>query len=277
MDKRLNNETVLKNADGVPYITYDALNGYSELVAGFSTRLGGVSGGFFSCMNLGFERGDERENVLKNFYLLGDSAGFDPSHAVLPNQWHTNNVRVVTKELRGEGITAPKTRLEIDAQITDVPETVLIAYGADCTPIYLFDPVKKAIGLAHSGWKGTLNNILGVTVDRMKEQYQTSADDLICVIGPSICMDCYEIGEEVAAEFIGRHGLSEEMIIKGQAEGKYYLSLWEVNRRNALSCGIRAENIHVSGYCTKCHSDILFSHRAHGSDRGSCAAFMMIK
>lgn len=277
LNKQLNSETWLCNTDTVPYLSYSSFINDERVLAGFSTRLGGVSKGYFSSMNLGFERGDEKESVMENFKLISASAGFDMKKTVLTNQWHTVNVRYVDETLCGEGIFSPRTEESIDGQITDKKGITLFAYGADCPPVYLFDEKNVCIGLSHSGWKGTLNSITYHTIEKMKERFGTEPQHIRALVGPGICSSCYEIGEDVAEQFRNGFRDYEDVLMPSDKPGKYYLDLIAANRINLLNANVLEENIAVSGYCTKCHPDMLFSHRAHGSDRGSCAAFMMIR
>ncbi len=288
MTEILNKNTILvKNK--TPFIKFKPFETTPFCVAGFSTRIGGVSTGCYESMNLSFGRGDDRENVMENFKLMGASAGFEVESVCLPNQCHSNSVRIVTANNKGSGILTPKITEEADAQITDVPGVTLICYGADCVPIYLCDTLHRAIGLVHAGWKGTLNNIVGSTLSRMNHLYNTFPRDIIAVIGPSICFDCYEVGSDVAEPFLMIYSdklksiesvipsFNIGQIIKPLSEDKYLLNLWNANMINLIQAGVPRVSISISGYCTKCHSNMLFSHRAHGNERGSNAAFMYIK
>lgn len=281
MDKRLNSVSVLKNKDKVPYISFDLLENIPGILHGFSTKEGGVSTGCYTSMNLSFDRGDDRQNVLENFERIAGAIGFTTENIVLPNQWHSNNIRIVNKDNIGEGITGSVSEDDIDGQITNVPGAVLVSYGADCPSLFLVDEADRAIGMIHSGWKGTANDIGGDAVRMMREQYGTDPEKLKCVIGPSIGPCCYEVGEDVAERFMDRYKIiagSDTRIIRlGNHEGKYMLDLWEANRQNLLDAGVKEQNIVVSGLCTKCNPELFYSHRRDGADRGTMAGFMMIK
>ena len=261
------------NAEATPYISYDILDNEEFCTAGMSTRLGGVSKGCFESMNLGFTRGDKKEDVYQNFVLLGKSAGFTPEDVCLPNQCHLSNVRVVTEKDRGSGILTSKIEEPYDAQITNVPGIVLITYGADCDPLYFSDSEHKCVGLAHAGWRGTRLNIAEATLKAMKEQYGTEPSKVKAVIGPSICQNCYEVSADVANEFKGY----SSKVFRQISEEKFLLNLWQANKENLLSAGVPEENIVVSGLCTKCYHELLFSHRYHHDQRGANAAFIFVK
>ena len=132
------------------YSVADSLAGASH---GFTTRLGGVSTGHLASLNLGHHRGDDPVSVYENYRLLGQALGFTPEDTVFPVQRHTDIIRVVTRENRGEGLFR-ETPTVCDGQITDAPGVALVAFGADCTPILLFDPVRRAVGAVHAGWRG---------------------------------------------------------------------------------------------------------------------------
>lgn len=133
----------------------------------FSTRLGGVSEGIYSSMNLSFTRGDKEEAVKENYKRMADAAGFDMNDIVTSDQTHTANVRLVTEKDRGNGITRPRPYTDVDGMITNVPGLVLATFYADCVPLYFIDPVHRAIGLSPSGWRGTVAKIGAVTVRRI--------------------------------------------------------------------------------------------------------------
>ena len=137
---------------GVTFLTYPAFDDMPEIVHGFSTRLGGVSQGMYSSMNLSFTRGDKEEAVRENYRRIAAAVGFSPEDIVTSDQTHTANVRVITEEDRGNGITKPRPYQDVDGMITNVPGLVLATFYADCVPLYFVDPVHKAIGLSHSGW-----------------------------------------------------------------------------------------------------------------------------
>lgn len=276
LNKKNRTTTSIKFGNGIPYISFNALEQTGMVVNAFSTRQGGVSVGCLESMNLGFNRGDLDENVLKNHKIFAEAVGFPYENIVTTNQTHTTNVRVVTKEDCGKGITKDRDYSDVDGLITNVPGIVLATYYADCVPLYIFDPVNKAIGLSHSGWKGTVNRIGENTLKLMNENYGTNPKDIICCIGPSICQDCYEISEDVANEFINEFGKNNK-ILYNKGNGKYQLNLWESVKQVFLDAGVEYDNIYTTDICTCCNKDELFSHRGHHGKRGNLAAFLMLK
>ena len=245
---------------------------------GFSTRLGGVSEGFLSSMNLSFTRGDDPEKVRENFRRMGTAIGFETKDLVLSDQTHTANVRRVTEADRGKGFDKEKDYTDTDGLITNVPGLMLVTIYADCVPLYFVDPVKKAIGLSHSGWRGTVGKIGKVTIELMQKTYGSDPEDIIAAIGPSICRDCYEVSGDVIQQF--RESFDEaywpELFYKKE-NGKYQLDLWRANERIFTEAGIREDHIAVTNVCTHCNPDILFSHRTTGDKRGNVSAFLALK
>ena len=276
LNKKNRTTTSIKFGNGIPYISFNALEQTGMVVNAFSTRQGGVSVGCLESMNLGFNRGDLDENVLKNHKIFAKAVGFPHENIVTTNQTHTTNVRVVTKEECGKGIAKDRDYSDVDGLITNIPGIVLATYYADCVPLYILDPINKAIGLSHSGWKGTVKRIGDNTLKLMNENYGTNPKDVICCIGPSICQDCYEISEDVANEFINEFGKNNK-ILYNKGNGKYQLNLWESVKQVFLDAGVEYDNIYTTDICTCCNKDELFSHRGHHGKRGNLAAFLMLK
>ena len=190
----------------------------------------------------------------------------------------TTNVRQVGKEDCGCGVLTPRTFHDIDGLITNEPGVTLATFYADCVPLYFYDPTHKAIGLSHSGWRGTVGNIAKATVEAMQKAYHTDPADLIAAIGPSICQDCYEVSEDVIKEF--RQAYPETLhkkLFYRKPNGKYQLNLWEACHQNFLTSGIREENILIPNLCTCCNPDFLYSHRASHGKRGNLAAFLGLR
>ena len=276
LNKENRNSTRINFKDDVPYISYRALADIKWLKNGFSTRLGGVSEGILSTMNLGFGRNDLPENVVKNHEIIANAIGFNPENIVASKQTHTTNVKIVSKKDCGKGIYRERDYDDVDGMITNEKGIVLATYFADCVPLYMVDTKNKAIGLSHSGWRGTVGKIGKVTLDLMKETYGTNPKDVIACIGPSICRDCYEVSEDVATEFETAFKGREKDILINKGNGKYQLDLWECNYIIFKECGVYEENIHMPDICT-CHNmEMMFSHRATQGRRGNLAAFLSI-
>lgn len=269
--------TIKYGKNGVPYISFDILEKTGLVFDGFSTRVGGVSEGYLSSLNLGFGRGEPDDHVIKNHKIISEAIGFDYRDIVTTNQTHTTNVRIVTEKDKGKGIIIPRDYSDVDGLITNVRNVPLITYYADCVPLYFLDPRKKVIGLSHSGWRGTVNKMGLVTVNLMREKFGSKSEDIIACIGPSICQDCYEVSEDVAEEFSSSFRGREEELMVNKGNGKYQLSLWKANQLVFQEAGICGANIAVTDICTCCNKEILFSHRGLKGKRGNLAAFLMLK
>ena len=228
-------------------------------------------------MNLGLGRDDFKENVIRNHEIIAAAVGFCPENIVTGKQTHTTNIRVVTRKDVGKGLYRDRDYDNIDGLITNEREVVLTTYFADCVPLYIVDTKNKAIGLSHSGWRGTVGKMGKVTIEKMMEEYGTNPADVVACIGPSICKNCYEISEDVAAAFMKEFQGREDEILVNKGNGKYLLDLWKCNAIIFRECGVSEENIHLPDICTCCNPDILFSHRASHGKRGNLAAFLEIK
>lgn len=264
--------------DGVMYLTYPLIEKTDLVKHGFSTRIGGVSKEHLGTMNLSFTRGDEEEAVRENYRRMAKVLDVSYDSFVFSQQTHTTNVRKVTETDKGKGLITPLDYQDVDGLITDIPGLCLSTFYADCVPLFFLDPVQKAIGLSHSGWRGTVGKIGQVTLQRMAEEYGTNPADVIAAIGPSICQECYEVSEDVIEQFQSAFANKywNELYYKKE-NGKYQLNLWKANEIVMLEAGIPRENIAVTNVCTCCNSDVLFSHRASQGKRGNLAAFLSLK
>ena len=268
----------IKENKGVTWLTYPAFEQFTDIVHGFSTRLGGVSEGIYASMNLSFTRGDEDAAVHENYRRFAAALGFSEKDIVTSDQTHTANVRIITEEDRGNGITKPRPYTDVDGMITNVRGLVLATFYADCVPLYFVDPVHHAIGLSHSGWRGTVAKIGAVTIRKMQETYGTDPADVYAAIGPSICQECYEVSEDVILEFQKSFAPEHwEKLFYKKENGKYQLNLWEANKIIFTEAGITEKHISMPGICTCCNPDFLFSHRASHGKRGNLGAFLGLK
>ncbi len=262
-------------AGDLEYLTFPSLTKTGLVGHLFTTRTGGVSTGDCATMNLSFSRGDEREHVLENYRRICKVLGVEMDSVVASVQTHTTNIRHVTAQDKGKGVITPQDYEDIDGLITNEPGIVLACFFADCVPLYFVDPVKRAIGLAHSGWRGTVNRMGACMVRGMQETFGSRPEDLIAAIGPSICRDCYEVSADVAEEFQAAF-TDAEVVTAGKAEGKYQLDLWRANCLVLEEAGIPSSQISVTDVCT-CHNPkYLFSHRASKGKRGNLAAFLYL-
>lgn len=291
----------LLEQDGIPYLQFESLVKTGVVRHLFTTRGGGVSEGVYASMNLGFTRGDDPKCVEENFRRIACLLGCRREDMVASDQTHTANVRLVTGDDRGHGITREKTFFDTDGLITNEPGIVLATFYADCVPLFFVDPVHLAVGLSHSGWRGTVQGIGEVTVRKMQECFGSKPEEIIAAVGPSICADCYEVSGDVAEHFLGdfwekyhngrfcrittdpaqtggallrRKGKEDHVLRDDSEEPKYQLNLWVANQCVLEKAGILPEHIEVTSLCTCCNSGELFSHRASHGQRGNLGAFL---
>jgi YfiH family protein len=269
------NDNYILHIDGErQYLTFPKLDSYKELRHAFTTRHGGVSSGCVSTWNFGERKLDSEENILRNFEILADVMGTTADKMVLTYQTHTVNIRKVTKEDAGRGVTRDWGYRDVDGLVTDEKDLTIITTHADCNAVFFYDPVKKVIGLAHSGWRGTFGGISREMVDIMKREYGTEPKDLVCGIGPSLCKDCFEVDEDVAEAFRDADPDYEAFIER--RDPKYHIDLKAIIRHDLVKKGVKDENVLDMGLCTKCNKDDFFSHRGHKGKRGLMVAAMRL-
>ena len=252
------------------YSVADTLDGSVHC---FSTRHGGVSEGHCATLNLGVHRGDVYENVVKNYEILGSAVGFSPEQTVFTKQLHTDIIRVVDESFRGEGLYRDVSDV-CDGQITNRPGVALVAFAADCTPVLLYDPVRKAIGAVHAGWRGTAAGIAAKAVEAMAREYGCRPENIRAAIGPSIGPCCFETDWDVPQAMLDSLGEAARPAISQKGE-KYFVDNKLCNTLWLQKAGVT--HIDVSPECTKCRPDRFWSHRVSGGVRGSLAGIIMLK
>ena len=266
----------INRAGDVEYLTFPLLAQTGIVRHLFTTRVGGVSEGIYSTMNLSYTRGDRKEAVDENFRRIAGVLGCGLQDIVCADQTHTVNLRVVSGRDGGKGILRLRDYADVDGLLTDEPGVVLATFYADCVPLYFVDTRRRAVALAHSGWRGTAARMGRCVVQRMREEYGTDPADIVAAIGPSICRDCYEVSGDVAdvfaEEFCGR-GQADE-ILSARGGGKYQLDLWRANEIVLTEAGIPEGQIQTTDLCTCHNSGYLFSHRASHGRRGNLGAFL---
>jgi polyphenol oxidase len=266
---------------GVRILQVPAFAKIPWLIHGFSTRPGGVSdrdGG--KVLNLGFADWDSKENVLENRRRFQSALGAESLQLVALKQIHSDVVHLFE--------AAPAEACRGDASATNRPGLLLGVQTADCVPILLVDPKKRAVAAIHAGWRGTLQRIVSKAIGKMHMQFATKPADLLAAVGPSIGGCCYEVGTEVAVEFQSQFPYASEwfdelrtgdepnplqwlnMMPPGHQPPpkNVRLDLRKANRAQLLDAGLRAQNIFVSDLCTACRRDLLFSYRKEGARSG---------
>jgi len=251
------------------------------LVHGFSTKLGGVSpleGG--RVLNLGFTEWDTKENVLENRSRFQSALGTADLKLISLKQIHSDVVHLFN--------SAPSETCQGDALATNRPGLLLGVQTADCVPILLVDPKKRAVVAIHAGWRGTLARIVVKAIGKMQMQYKSNPADLLAAIGPSIGGCCYEVGTEVATQFLSQFAEAPQWFDEFRTGDEpnpiqwlnrmppghqpppknVLLDLRKANRAQLLGAGLRSSNIFVSDLCTACRRDLLFSYRKEGPQSG---------
>jgi YfiH family protein len=247
------------------YYQFSSFLEHGNLMHGVFTRLGGHSQPPWASLNTGHTVGDDLDAVEANHDLIFEALGVHRENIVSPHQVHSTAVRVVGERERGQVL--PQT----DALVTDAPGVVLMLRFADCVPILLYDPIRRVVGLAHAGWRGTVNGMAGAVVRAMVDELGCDAHDIQAGIGPSIGPCCYEVGDEVAEAASSAFSDLKD-VLTSLPNGRWHLDLWAGNRRQLIGVGV--QSIETAGICTACRTDEWFSHRAEQGRTGRLGALI---
>ena len=257
--------------NSITYLRSQALEGVAH---GFSTRLGGVSPAPWDSLNLGVGRGDTMENVQENYRRFCAVLGMDDRRAVLSKQIHEDVVRHVTEADAGKGLYRDRDYSSVDGMVTDVPHLPLVVFSADCNVILLYDPVGRAIGACHAGWRGTALGIAKKTAQEMVRLFGCEARNIRAAIGPAIGQCCFETDEDVPAALREALGAEVEPYITWNGT-KYHIDLKAVNALWLRKAGV--EKIDICDHCTACRPDLYWSHRKMGNARGAQIAMIALE
>lgn len=278
----------------VKWVTFPELDAYPELIHAFTTRHGGVSTGEKTSLNFGKGPDETWDNILENYRILaaalseeaGKAGLVNREHMVRTDQTHTANVLTVTEEHLSMGILREREYTDIDGLITNKRGITLITSHADCNALFFYDPKQQAIGLAHSGWKGTLQEIGAQIIRQMSTEFDTQPEDLIAGIGPALCQTCFEVDEDVAQKFYQKNPAWKTMAFQreigicsetGEERRKHYIDLKSVVRETLMRSGVKPENIHDMGLCSKCRPDLFYSYRGQKGKNGNMVSVMMLR
>lgn len=264
----------LHNDKGRCYLTFPALERYGSLRHLFTTRRGGVSTGCCDSWNFGAWELDSEENIRRNYEILAEVLGVSAERMVRTAQTHTVNIRIVSEDDMGKGITRKRDYDNVDGLVTNIRRIPIVTGHADCNAVFFFDPKKEVIGLAHSGWRGTLAGISRQMVEVMASEYGCLPADLVTGLGPALCRDCFEVDTDVAQAFFDADREYRQFAYRSGE--KYYIDLKKIIRSDLMDCGILPEHFSDMDLCTKCRKDMFFSHRGHMGKRGIMAAAMML-
>lgn len=241
----------------------------------FTTRLGGVSEGIFSSLDLGTNRGDDPARVRENYRRVCAALKVDRKGLVFSSQVHGDVVRPVTLADAGKGLDK-RVDYDADGLITDVPGITLVVFGADCLTVLLCDPAQKVIAAVHAGWRGTALGITAKAVEAMVRDYGCEREHIIAALGPCISKCCFETGPEVPEAMTAAFGEEAMPHITELSGGKYKVDLKGLNTLWLKRSGILTTKIDISPDCTLCSPDKYWSHRYTGGKRGSQAALISL-
>ena len=265
-----------KKGQGLPLLYFPLLLAHTGVKNCFTTREGGCSTGMFQSLNLSFTRGDDPQAVTENYRRVAEAMGGTLSDIVCSDQTHTTNVRRVDRSCGGYGVTKERSYTDVDGLVTDEPGLILATFYADCVPLYFVDPIHHAIGLSHSGWRGTVGRMGQHTIEVMRREFHSDPGEILAAVGPSICQDCYEVSEDVASAFAKEFsGHACEILIE-KGGGKYQLDLWKSNEIVLRDAGILPEHLAVTNLCTCCNPNLVCSHRASQGKRWNLGAFLKL-
>lgn len=260
-----------KNCGDRTYLQSELFLETNKVIHGFSGKCGGVSRGKICGLNLGFRVGDDPRDVKENYSIIARDLGFDLNKTVLSRQTHTDNIRIVTEEDCGKGITRQSDIYDTDGLVTDIKGIALIVFAADCTPILLFDPVCGVAAAVHSGWRGTIKGIGGKAVKLMCDTFGSAPENIIAAVGPCIGACCFEFDKPEAEKLF-----DAKYIIGSEKKDKVHIDIQSMNADILISCGITKNHIDKADMCTVCNSDKYYSYRAHGSNTGRQAAVISV-
>jgi YfiH family protein len=252
------------------YHTFESFDRYG-LVHGLFTRHGGVSPEPWASLNLGGTVGDTREHVIENRRRIFSC--LDRPVESIFDSWQVHGREVICAE---QPRPLDAAHQKADAILTRCPNITLFMRFADCVPIFLYDPHKRVIGMAHAGWRGTVDRVAAAAVERMAAQYGSRPADLLAGIGASICVEHYEIGQSAEVVETVRQGFgSDSDVVLRRVDGAIHFDLWKANQVVLEAAGVRL--IEQAGLCTYCHNEDWYSHRAEKGKTGRYGALLALR
>jgi YfiH family protein len=255
----------------IRYLEAEEIAALDLVTHAFCTRLGGVSEGPFSSLNTGFLVGDREEDVRRNLTLIADSFSIPANRLVLMRQVHGDRILILDEDGPPPGCIPA-----CDGLITDRPGVALGIKTADCVPLLFVDPVRRVIGVAHAGWRGTTLRIASRMVDLFEGRFASRVENILIAVGPTIGVCCYQVDAPVYATFSSRPG-TDIFLHPCPEEGRWMLDLASANHNELMERGVPAKNILSTGYCTACRRDIFFSHRASLGCTGRQINLLMLR
>lgn len=258
------------------YLKYLHLSQHDQIIHFVSTRIGGVSQAPGEGLNVGFHQYDQEKNVIRNREILAKTLDVSADSFCFMNQVHSAQVTVVTQKQRGSGVGNPSIA-KTDAIVTQDKDVCLMALGADCVGVLFYDPVKKAIGAAHSGWRGTVKKVAAHTVQTMQTEFGSNPQDILVGLGPGISQEVYEVGQEVVDAVEQAFGSTFELIEYNQYTDKPHFNIWQAIENSLTTIGVPSKNIITSGLCSYRNPSLFYSHRRDKGKTGRQATGIMLK
>lgn len=261
---------LIEKIDNRVYFKSEILSKEKQIAHAFTTKCGGESSGKICGLNLGFRCGDDPVNVVRNYEHCARDMGFPYEKITAARQTHSTNIRVITEDDAGKGVSRESDIVETDGIVTNCTQIPLVIFYADCVPILLFDKECGVVAAVHSGWRGTVGRISENAIGIMRERFGTKPQNIKAAVGPSIGPCCFECGEDVAGMF------ASEFVSEAE-NGKFKVDLWKANISILKDCGLKDENIDCFNFCTSCNGDLLYSYRRDREATGRMGAFIMLK
>ncbi len=266
---------IKRAANGVWFGLFTHL-AHHRLKHGISPRLGGLSAAPYATLNLGLKSGDDPDKVRLNRDLFCQAVGVDFTRALTCQQVHGDHIHLASASDAGRGARNHSAAIPAtDAIITDQPGLPLMLFFADCVPVLIYDPVRRAIGLSHAGWKGTVARVAAKTVRAMGEHYGTQPADCLVGIGPSIGPCCYEVDAPVLEALQASFPDTWRDLVVPRGD-KWLLDLWHTNRHQLEEIGVPGSHIDISGVCTAENTELFYSHRAENGVTGRHGAIICL-
>ena len=265
-----------KQHQGVTFLAADELSAAGGVAHGFSTRLGGVSQGMWSSLNLGVSRGDDPDHVRENYRRFLSAVGAAGGRLAMANQVHGGEVRTVTSADWKQDPYG-KVCFEADGLMTDIPGVALCVFTADCIPVLFYDPVRRVVAAVHAGGRGTAAGIAARAGERMGQVYGSRPEDILAAIGPGIGPCCFDTHEDVPNAMMASLSTAALAYIQSLENGKYSVDLKGINARQLEQAGVLGEHIAVCQACTACDTETFWSHRRMGINRGSMASVIALQ
>lgn len=272
------------NINDVELLKFNLLSEKKNILHCFTTRIGGVSEGACETLNMSFKRDIKRENVTENIKRVADACGVPYESVTMVPQVHAGDVKVITQDDIGRGVSRTAFEDGYDAMVTNVKGVTLATIHGDCIPVFLYDEQTESVGMIHSGWRSTHAGISANAVSAMTKNYGANPENIIAVIGPGICQDCFEASDDVYNAFAEKYGtdFTEDIDVCRPdltRKGKWYISLPGIVYKTLLLAGVPTKNIVRSGICTCCadNKEKYFSHRREKGNTGAMSGFIMLK